>query len=220
MPKKINWKADRPSADYTDVELQDTSIFNAMRDSFPGHDDAVVLSLVRSSVDAHWELQHAGRVKEAILHVFELLNSSDGELIITTSGDHRPLRTSPSAQRSSASAQASGGGRFKLADYVPFIGQEFSETPGVKKKERKGTYTLKVEKPTEGSAKPVTLRLVQNLEKGSAPDIVFPRPNGAKDTKKTRYVDTATDVLKQSMLSLPKTPGVYFGLGSAQKDIV
>jgi len=212
MAKKDTWQADKPSADYEDEELQATPIFAAMKKSFPGHDDGVLLSLVRSSVDAHWELQRAGRVKEAILQVFKLLGNGQGEQIITPKGRHRPLRSSPRAQQQSASSRSSGG-RFKLADYVPFIGQEFTKTPTVKKAERKGTYTLKVQKPAEGGTKPVTLCLVQSLEKGNAPDIVFPRPKGAKDTKKVKYVDTATEVLKESMLSLPKTPGVYFGLG-------
>ena len=207
MAKEDEWQATKPAADYSNEELKATSIFTAMKASFPGHEDAVLLTLVRGAVDQHWELQRTTRVRDAVLKVFEVLGGA-GEQVISPDGSVRPYR-----QAASPTKKQGAGTRFKLADYVKHIGEQIEpRTPPVKKQERKGTYTLRVEAPTPGTGKPVTLRLVQDLEQGSAPDIVFPRPPEAEDSDGVVYVNTATDVLRRSMLALPKSPAVYFGL--------
>lgn len=124
------------------------------------------------------------------------------------------------------SSALESGARFKMADYATFIGQTFTKkVEQSKQASRNGTYELRVlpGDPSNHACHEIRLELHQTTDDGlKHPVVVFPPAKGEReDHRRGLHLQQDVDIvevasisgmMKQSVLCIPQTPAVTFGL--------
>lgn len=226
--KTKTWLPDKAPENYSDVEVTETPVYKKMEKALPGSAVPVILSVTREALRGLWEEIKNDPLVSSIRDVFRLAVEqgavdADGSLLINGDGSY--------SIPGKAGREVSDGGRFKAKDYVEFIGKGNNhpkaqhggfvrEVVQAKVPSRNGTYELVISAGKD--AKTFSVKLHQRPANGAAlPVVSFPPVDPKNPVVSAQIVEVKSmaQLLRQSILNMPTSPAVWFGLKTTLQKV-
>lgn len=244
---ELNWEPPCSVEDATDEQLKASPIYERVRNIggivLP---DESALPIVKEMWAKAQEALEQERYSDSILALFALLDTNDvehdGEIIIRRVAVNEDDEDSDHIGRYKVPRKKGSRSRFKLSDYAKLVGYgddresdtgKLSEHGGfvlkktaMKNAERNGVYELCFDEgdPQNEVCPDFTARLYQRTDDGASHAVItFPPASGDKkklvQDDKIFEVTSMSQMMKQSVLQHPQSPGVVFDLADKLKAI-